>query len=258
MNPAIMMSSPVWTNPRVEIGDNALIGGFIITGTQNKKVILRGLGPSVGLGNALSDPNLALFDGGGNLLRANDNWEAAPNAQEIIDSTIPPQSSFEAAILMSLPANGSNYTAVLRGFQNETGVGLVELYDLDQSVDSRLANISTRGFVQTGDDAMIAGFIVLNGNQRVILRGISPSLTLNGKLADPTLELRDSNGGLIRGNDNWHIGGQEAEIIATTIPPTDDAEAAIVEVLSPGAYTAILRGVNNTTGIAVLEVYALD
>jgi len=246
------------TRLRVETGDNALIGGFIITGTQNKKVILRGLGPSIGLQSALSDPTLELYDGGGNLLRANDNWEGAPNAQEIIDSTIPPQSSFEAAILMSLPANGSNYTAVLRGFQNETGVGLVEAYDLDQSVDSRLANISTRGFVQIGDDVMIAGFIVLNGNQRVILRAIGPSLSLDGKLADPTLELRDSNGGLIRANDNWRIGGQEAEIIGTTIPPTHDAESAIVEVLSPGPYTAILRGADNTTGIAVVEVYALQ
>jgi hypothetical protein len=246
------------TRLRVEMDDNALIGGFIITGTQAKKVILRGIGPSTGVTGALSDPVLQLFDGGGNLLRSNDNWQSAPNVQEIIDSTIPPSSGFEPAILMMLPANGSNYTAVLRGFQNETGVGLVEAYDLDQSVDSRLANISTRGLVQLGDDVMIAGFIVLNGNQRVLVRGIAPSLTLDGKLPDPTLELRDNNGVLIRANDDWRIGGQEAEIIATTIPPTDDAESAIVEVLAPGSYTAILRGAGSSTGIAVVEVYALN
>jgi hypothetical protein len=142
---------------------------------------------------------------------------------------------------------------------NTTGIGLVEAYDLDRTVDSKLANISTRGLVQTGDNVLIAGTIVLgNAAQRVLLRAIGPSLGLAGKLADPILELRDGNGALVRSNDNWR-SDQEAEIIATGIPPTNNLESAIVATLpaTGAAYTAILRGVNNTTGIAVVEVYAL-
>jgi hypothetical protein len=137
---------------------------------------------------------------------------------------------------------------------------LVEAYDLDQSVDSKLANISTRGLVQTGDTVLIAGTIVLGGaSQRVIVRAIGPSLNLAGEMADPTLELRDGNGGLIRSNDNWR-SDQEAEILATGIPPINDLESAVVETLPANgtSYTAIVRGVGGTTGIAVVEVYALN
>ena len=145
--------------------------------------------------------------------------------------------------------------------EQQAGVGLVEVYDLDRTVDSTLGNISTRGFVQTGDNVLIAGTIVLGSDtQRVLVRGIGPSLSLPGKLADPTLELRDSNGALIRSDDNWRTGGQEAEIIATGIPPTDDLESALIATLpsNGAAYTAILRGTNASTGIAVVEVYALQ
>ena len=141
---------------------------------------------------------------------------------------------------------------------NGTGIGLVEAYDLDQAVDSKLANISTRGFVQTGDNVLIGGLIVLGQNPlRVIVRAIGPSLPVPGALGDPTLELRDGNGALIAANDNWR-SDQEAEIIATTIPPTNDLESAIVRDLAPAAYTAIVRGVNNTTGVALVEVYGLN
>ena len=141
---------------------------------------------------------------------------------------------------------------------NGTGIGLVEAYDLDRLADSKLANISTRGLVQTDDNVLIAGMIVLGQDPlRVIVRAIGPSLNISGKLADPTLELRDGNGGLIRSNDNWR-SDQEAEIIATTIPPSNDLESAIVQTLTPGNYTAILRGVNGTTGIAVVEAYGLN
>ncbi len=176
-------------------------------------------------------------------------------------STIPPSNDLEAAIVETLPANGAGYTAVVSGLNNGTGIGLVELFDLDQAVDSKLANISTRGLVQTGDDVLIAGTIVLGPtSQRVIVRAIGPSMTLAGKLANPVLELRDGNGGLIRSNDDWRIGGQEAEIVATGIPPADDLESALVEIL-PGngaSYTAIVRGLDGTTGLALVEIYALD
>ena len=171
---------------------------------------------------------------------------------------IPPSNDLESAIVATLPANNSAYTAIMRGANNGTGVGLVEAYDLDRTVNSKLANISTRGFVQTGDNVLIGGLIVVGQNPlRIIVRAIGPSLSLTGKLANPTLELRDGNGALIRSNDNWR-SDQEGEIIATGIPPTNDLESAIVENLAPGNYTAILRGLNGTTGIALVEGYALN
>src|SRR5207247_10622996 len=154
--------------------------------------------------------------------------------------------------------NNSAYTAIVRGVNNGAGVGLVEAYDLDRTVDSKLANISTRGFVQTGNNVLIGGLIVLGQNPlRIIVRAIGPSLSTTGKLADQTLELRDGNGALIRANDNWR-SDQEAEIIAAGIPPTNDLESAIVQNVAPGSYTSIVRGVNGTTGIALVEVYALN
>lgn len=248
------------TRLRVETGDNVLIGGFIVTGGAPKDVIIRAIGPSTGIPGALADPTLELYNGNGVLLRANDNWMDAPNKQAIIDSTVPPSDPLESAIRMELPANNAGYTAVIRGANNSTGVAVVEAYDLDLNADSRLANISTRGFVQTGDNVLIAGTIVLGqASQKVIIRAIGPSLPFPGKMENPTLELRNSNGGLIAANDNWK-SDQQTEIIATTIPPANDLEAAIVTTLpaSGASYTAIVRGVNDATGIAVVEVYALQ
>jgi minor extracellular serine protease Vpr len=246
------------TRLRVEAGDNVLIGGFIVAGTQPKKVIVRAIGPSLPVSDALTDPILELRDSSGELIRSNDNWRSDQET-EIIATGIPPSNDAESAIVETLPANGAAYTAIVRGANNGTGVGLVEVYDLDRTVDSKLANISTRGLVQTGDNAMIAGTIVLGqGSQRALVRAIGPSLPIEGKLADPALELRDGNGTLIHANDNWR-SDQEAEIIATTIPPTNDLESAIVEALpaNGAAYTAIVRGVNDTTGVALVEVYSL-
>ena len=240
----------------VDSGDNVLIGGFIITGTQPKKVILRAIGPALNLAGELADPFLELHDSTGALITSNDNWMDAPNRQEIIDSTIPPGNDLESAILMSLSPGA--YTAIVRGVNNTTGIALVEAYDLDLTVDSKLANISTRGLVQTGNDVMIGGFIVVGpDSQRVIVRAIGPSLPVPGALADPALELHDGNGALLQSNDNWR-SDQEAEIIATTIPPSNDFESAIVRTLVPGNYTAIVRGVNSTTGIALVEAYGLN
>jgi hypothetical protein len=257
--PMVSSLGNISTRLRIETADNVLIGGFIVTGTDPKRVILRGIGPSLtGLGvpGALANPTLELYSSSG-LLASNDNWMDAPNRQEIIDSGIAPTNDFESAILMPLPANKSTYTAIVRGVGNGTGVGLVEAYDLDGAIDSKLANISTRGLVQRGDNVMIGGFIAVGQTARVIVRAIGPSLAVPGKLADPNLELRDGNGTLIQENNNWRTGGQEAEIIATTIPPSDDLESAIVRNLTPGAYTAIVRGVSDTTGVALVEVYDL-
>lgn len=251
------------TRLRVGTGDNALIGGFIVTGTQPKKIIIRGIGPSLPLADKLTNPTLELRNSSGTLLDSNDDWQQSANKQAIIDSTIPPTNDLESAIVATLPANNAGYTAIVRGKDNGTGIGVVETYDLDTSADSKLANISTRGLVQTGDNVLIAGTIVVGTvPRRVIVRAIGPSLSglgVSGALQDPILELRDGNGALVRSNDNWR-SDQQAEIIATTIPPTNDLESAIVATLpSNGAsYTAIVRGLNNTTGIAVVEVYGLD
>jgi hypothetical protein len=258
VQPATTLAN-ISTRLRVETGDNALIGGFIVTGTQPKRVILLAIGPSLPLPDALADPTLELYSGN-TLLQSNDDWVNSPDKQAIIDSGLAPTNNLESAIIATLPANSSQYTAIVRGTNNNTGIGVVQAYDLDRLVDSKLANISTRGFVQTGDNVLIAGTILLGQtSQRVIVRAIGPSLPFPGTLADPTLELRDQNGGLIDSNDNWIDSPNKQAIIDSTVPPTNDSESAIVATLPANSaqYTAIVRGVNNGTGIAVVEVFAL-
>jgi uncharacterized delta-60 repeat protein len=248
------------TRLRVETGDNVLIGGFIVTGTQPKKVIIRAIGTSLPFSDKLENPTLELHGPNG-LIEANDDWVNSPNYQAILDSTIPPSNNLESAIVAMLPANNAGYTAIVRGANGGTGIGVVEAYDLDIAADSKLANISTRGLVQTGDNVLIAGTIVVGqAPQRVIIRAIGPSLPIAGKMENPALELRDANGGLMQANDNWVDSADKQAIIDTTIPPSHDLESAIIALLpaNNASYTAIVRGVNDTTGIAVVEVYALD
>jgi plastocyanin len=249
----------VSTRMNVQTGENVLIGGFIVTGSDPKKVILRAIGPSLPLVGALSNPTLELHDGSGTIT-SNDNWMDAPNKQEIIDSTIPPINDLESAIVTTLPANNSAYTAIVSGVNNTTGIGLVEAYDLDQPADSQLANISTRGFVESRDNVMIGGFILGNGTgtTNVLIRALGPSLAgqVSGVLADPILELHDENGNLVQGNDNWK-DTQQIEIEATGIPPTDDLESAIIATLPATPHTAIVSGKDGMTGVALVEVYRL-
>ena len=243
------------TRLRVETGNNVLIGGIIVTGNQPKRLIVRAIGPSAEVPGALENPQLQLFRGD-DPVAENDNWHDAPNRQEIVDSTVAPNNDLESAILITLEPGA--YTAVVRGANGGTGIGLVEAYDLDRGANSKFANIATRGFVQGGDNVMIGGLIILgDSSQRVIIRAIGPSTEVAGSLDDPTLQLVDSNGTVLRSNNNWK-DSQQAEIEATTIPPKDDRESAIVDTLPPAAYTAIVRGVDDTTGIAVVEVYALQ
>ena len=250
---------------RLEAGvsEDVLIGGFILHGGPDKRIIIRGIGPSLrssGIVNVLPDPILELHDSTGALVATNDNWADNYNQQEIIDTGIAPVSPNESVILARLPSNdnGVAYTAILRDAGDLTGVGLLEVYDLDRGLDSKVLNISTRGRVDLGENALIGGLIVTGqASQRAIVRAIGPSLPVAGKLDDPTLELHDGNGGLIASNDNWR-SDQEAEIIATGIPPSNDSESAIVALLPPANYTAVVRGVNNTTGVALVEIYALN
>lgn len=252
------------TRLNVQTGDNVMIGGFIVTGSANKKVLVRGIGPSLaqsGIAGALADPFLELHGSGGSLLGSNDNWKDT-QASDIQATTIPPSNDLESAIVATLPANNAAYTAIVKGTNNGTGVGLVEVYDLDRTVDSKLANISTRGLVQTGSSVMIGGFILGNrtGAAKVLVRGIGPSLAqagVTGALADPTLELRDANGALVQSNDNWKET-QQAEIQATNAAPANDAESAIVATLTPASYTAIVAGKNGATGVGLVELFNLQ
>jgi hypothetical protein len=245
----------------VQAGDNALIGGFILTGNDSKQVIIRALGPSLGangMPGALSDPTLDLYDASGQLLASNDNWKESSQAQ-IQATGIAPSDPLESVILTTLTGN-SSYTAVVRGKNGATGVGLVEVYDLGLGATSKLANISTRGFVDTGDNVMIGGFIVGGSaaeQTRIVVRAIGPSLSALGianALPDPTLSLYDSNGTVLATNDNWQDGHQP-EIMAAGLAPTDDRESALFESLSPGAYTAIVAGKNGAVGVGLVEAY---
>jgi plastocyanin len=252
--------SNISTRALVQTGNNVLISGFIISGSGNKSILLRALGPtlsSFGVSNALPNPVLQLNNGAGAVIATNDNWGTAANAQSIPANLRPPN-SLESAILTSLGAG--NYTAVVSGVNSTTGVALAEAYDLDTTTGAILSNISTRGFVDTGNQVMIGGFIIQgSATQKVLVRGLGPTLTgfgVSGALADPTLELRDANGNLIDSNDNWKSTNQTA-IMATGLQPPNDLESAILRILNAGNYTAIVRGVNSTTGVALVDVYAL-
>jgi hypothetical protein len=247
------------TRLAVGSGDNVLIAGFIITGNAPKKVIIRATGPSLTVPGAMQDTTLELHDAT-SLLGSNDNWKDSQE-NEIIDTTIPPANLLESAIVATLAPG--NYTAIVAGKNGTTGIAVVELYDLgtaslDDSSKAELAQISTRGSVLEGDNVMIGGFIISGSSTKVIVRAIGPSLNgiLPGVLQDPLLELHDGSGATIHSNDDWKTD-QQQEIIDTTVPPTNDKESAIVATLGPGNYTAIVRGKDNSTGVALVEVYGL-
>lgn len=233
-----------------------------MTGSAPKKVLARAIGPSLQLSGQLDNPTIELRNSSGALLDQNDDWKnsSPEKKQAIMDSGLAPMHDLESAIIATLPASGQTYTAVVRGANNSTGIGVVEIYDLDRAADSKLANISGRGLVQTGDNALFAGVIVQGQtSQKVIVRAIGPSLNISGRLGDPVLELRNANGDLIRANDNWQTGGQKTEIEQSMLAPAHELESALVETLAGNgaSSTAIVRGLNDSTGIAVVEVYAL-
>lgn len=241
-------------------GDNVAIAGFVVTGNEPKRVIIRAIGPSLrsaGISNALQDPTLELHGSSGALIASNDNWKDAQEV-EIQASGLAPADDRESAIVRTLSPGA--YTAIVRGKNGASGIGLIEGYDLGPSAGSIFANISTRGFVGTGDNAMIGGLIV-GGNgggvNVVIARALGPSLSSAGvqhALQDPTIELRDQNGALIDSNDNWK-DRQQAVIERENLGPADDRESALLDVLPAGSYTAIVRGKNDATGVALVEFY---
>ena len=251
------------TRLRVETGDGVMIGGFIVTGSASKDVAVRGIGPSLvgaGIIDVLADPILELRDSTGALLFQNDNWQDDPTqAAQLMALGLALQNPNESGIFATLQPNAA-YTAIVEG-GSSTGVGLVEIYDTNQAANSRLANISTRGAVQTGDSVMIGGFILGGGggSASVAVRGIGPSLSQSGVsnvLTDPALELRDSNGALLIANDNWQDDSiSAAQLIAHGLAPQNALESGIFTSLAPGAFTAILAGKNSGIGIGLVEIY---
>ncbi len=253
------------TRVRVEGGDGALIGGFIANRPFQKRVLIRALGPSTassGINNFLVDPVLELHDSSSVIVATNDDWKQTQQAQ--IDLTgLPPTNERESALVATLEPYRA-YTAVVRGKNGGTGVALVEMYDLNSSSGSVLANVSTRARVSTGDNVMIGGVII--GPQTtmassVLVRALGPSLSalgVNDALFDPTLELHDGHGVLIASNDDWKVPSQNPTTLRQDLRPTDDRESALALSLGPGGYTAVVRGKNNTTGIALIEIYDLN
>jgi plastocyanin len=249
------------TREQVQSGDNVLIGGFIITGSVPKSVLLRALGPSlsnVGVTGVLDDPVLELHGSDGSLVTSDDNWKDAQEAA--IEATgVAPNDDLESAILMTLAPD--SYTAIVRGKGDTSGVGLIEAYDLSATADSQLANISTRGFVGSTDKVMIGGFILGNadGTANVLIRALGPSLAaqgVSGALSNPTLELHDQDGALVMSNDDWK-STQQAEIEATGLAPANDCESAMLVTIPATAHTAIVSGKGGETGVALVEVYRL-
>jgi hypothetical protein len=245
---------------RVEAGDNVLIAGFIVQGTNSKRLIVRGIGPSLaeyGVGDALHDPTLQLFSGN-TVLGENDDWADNQNAPEIVATGLTPANSQESALLVAL-APGS-YTAALRGKSGSTGVGLVEVYDLDASGPAQVVNISTRGFVLTGENVMIAGLIVIGDDlTQLVIRAIGPSLGAFGvpnPLSDPFLELHDGNGALLQANNDWRET-QETALQNTGLAPGNNLESAMLTSVPPGNFTIIVKGADDGIGNASVEVYKL-
>ena len=256
---------------RAFVGTNTgvLIGGFILQGATPTTVVLRAIGPSLaalGVSDALEDPFIQLFDGSGTLLSSNDNWQSGPDAAAIQRIGLAPTDAHESAIRATLPAGA--YTAVVSGVGDATpvgglqpglmGVGLMEIYDLQQT-GSRAGNIATRGSVLSGESVMIAGCII-GGNQtkELILRAIGPSLRdlgVSDALANPALELFNSNGASVASNDDWQQGPDAATIQSRGFAPQSPLESALLVTVPPGAFTAIERPAPQDSGVGLIEIY---
>jgi hypothetical protein len=261
--PLQAQTANISTRARVETGGSVLIGGFIITGNAPKTVALRAVGPSLanlGLSGVLADPTLELRSSNGGLITQNDNWQDdSAQAAQLTSLGLALEDSKESGIVATLNA-GESYTAILAGKNGGSGIGVVQIYDVSPTANSRLANISTRGLVQNGSDVMIGGFILGGGdNARVALRGIGPSLGqfgLSPVLADPTLELHDSNGALLISNDDWQSDSASAtQLSQNGLALNDPRESGIFASLPPGAFTAVLAGKNGGTGLGLVEIY---
>jgi hypothetical protein len=249
----------------VQGGQNDGFAGFIKRNAATKRVLVRALGPSIGFGGTLADPVLRVFDSSGTQIGTNDNWRTTQQA-EISASSLAPKNDKESAIIVNLAgAAQSNYTAVLSGVNGSTGIGLVEVYDLDAESFADLGNVSTRGLVGTGANVLIGGFVVsddsfTNQSQTIVVRGLGPSLSAAGvsnSLQDPFIELHDAQGALVTSNDDWGSSPDAAALATSGLAPTHPKESAILRTLAPGPYTVVLSGVKGGTGVGNVEAYNL-
>jgi hypothetical protein len=247
---------------KVGTDQNVSIAGIIVSGSEPKKLILRAIGPTLsatGISGAISDPMLEVFDNDGNWIAQNDDWQSGTQAAAIAASGVAPSNAAESAVIITVPQG--SYTAVVSGYGGEQGIAVVEAYELDSNA-TRMVNISTRGRVGSGEEAMIGGLIVQGSSaKKVIVRALGPSLGaagIAGALANPCLELRDGDGNIVGTNDDWAVSAQVADIIATGVPPLDPLESAVVGNLAPGSYTAIVRGADGGSGVGQVEVFDLQ
>jgi len=247
------------TRASVQTGQGVAIAGFIVTGTDSKTVVIRGLGPTLtnyNVTGVLADPTLGLYDGSGTLISYNNDWKNTSDPNFLQSIGLAPSFDVESAIAINLQPG--NYTAILSGNSGTTGVGLVEVYDIDSGTSAELTNVSTRGFVGTNQNVLIAGFIT-NGSTQVVVRGLGPTLTqygVSGALVDPMMTLVDSDGNVLQTNNNWK-DSQQTEIQNTGLQPPNDLEAAILATVPVGNYTVILSGNGGGMGIGLAEVYKL-
>jgi hypothetical protein len=253
-------TSNISTRGDVLGGDNNLIAGLIITGTESKRVVLRAIGPSlgaIGLAGSLGDPVLRLFNSSNVEIASNDNWQSDPGATEIQNAGLAPNSPNESVTVQSL-APGS-YTVNVSGKNGSTGTAVVEAYDISSSAISTLANISTRGPVGVNDHVLIGGFIIGGtGSANVVVRALGPSLTafgISGALSDPTVTVYDKNGNALGTNDNWQEDANASTVQSLSLAPSNPKEAATYLQLAPGSYTGIVRGVAGATGTGIVEIY---
>jgi arylsulfate sulfotransferase len=251
------------TRGLVSGGDNVLIDGFIVSGTEPKTMVLRALGPSLsdyGVSNVLPDPVLSVYDSSGSLVGYNDNWQSDLNHSVTEANGLAPANPLESALVRTL--NPGAYTVVVTGVNATSGTGLVEVYDITPLATTKFVNMSTRGFAGTSDNVLISGFIIGDvDSATVVVRALGPSLTsygVSGVLSDPTLTIVDSTGSVIATNNNWQDNINFVDIQKNGLAPPNASESALVLHLPAGAYTAIVSGADGGTGIALAEVYTIQ
>jgi len=244
-------------------GDNVLIGGFIVTGTGLKTMVLRALGPSLtsyGISDPLSDPVLSVYDSSGSLVGYNDNWQSDLNHSVTEAYGLAPANPLESALVRTL--NPGAYTVVVSGMNATSGIGLVEVYDITPLNTTTFTNMSTRGSAGTGDNVLISGFIIGDvDSATVVVRALGPTLAsygVSGVLSDPTLTIVDSTGSVIASNDNWQENINFVDVQKNGLAPPNASESALVLQLPAGAYTAIVSGADGGTGVALAEVYTIQ
>ena len=254
----------VSTRGRVETGFGVMIGGLIINGAAPKTIVVRAVGPSLlehGVSDALLNPTLQLVRASDNaVIASNDDWQSGPDAARIRAVGLQPAHALESAVMVTIPAGPGAFTAIVAGANGGVGVGLVEVYEVDHP-EIPIVNLSTRGAVQGGTGVMIGGFVILDGQQTVMVRAIGPSLAnfgVAGALANPTMQLvRINDNSIIATNDDWGNASNAAQVASSGFAPSNPLESAILVTLAPGAYTAVVSGAGGTSGVGLIEVYRI-